>query len=315
MNRRTIIKKLALGCSMAVLGGDLLAMQATASKSYKTNRNGPFLFTKVLQWVPLDDLPQVVQDLGFKGIDIAVRGNGHFQVQDLKSKLPPLVAKSTALGMETLIMTTELPGENIGQMDEILRIMAGEGVRDYRMGWFRYKTNDPMQELKAFNTYLKRLADLHEKHQVQGHYQNHAGNGVGGSVLEMLYLLEGIEPKYIGIQYDLRHAMVEGYRSWETAFHAIKHKITTLDVKDYKWRDASGTDAPVTVPLGQGNASWDKLAQTDVFKSSSIPKIVHVEHQLGGAEHGNKEPKMPASEILTAIKKDLNYFNQHLANG
>ena len=313
MNRRTIIKKLALGSSMALFAGDLLATRPIVTNARKNNRNGPFLFTKVLQWVPLGDLPQVVQDLGFKGIDIAVRGNGHFQVEDLKSKLPPLVAKSTALGMETLIMTTELPGENMGQMDEILRIMAGEGVRDYRMGWFRYKTQNPMEELKAYNTRLKKLAELHEKHQVQGHYQNHAGNGVGGSVLEMLYLLDGIDPGQIGIQYDLRHAMVEGYRSWETAFHAIKHKITTLDVKDYKWQDVSGTDAPVTVPLGQGNASWDKLAQTQVFNSSSIPKIVHVEHQLGGAERGSKEPKIPASEILTAIKKDLNYFNQHLA--
>ena len=315
MNRRTIIKKLALGSSMALMGGELLAMQPTFAKHQKINRNGPFLFTKVLQWVPLEDLPQVVQDLGFKGIDIAVRGNGHFKVEDLKSKLPPLVAKSTALGMETLIMTTELPGENIGQMDEILRIMAGEGVRDYRMGWFRYKTQNPMEELKAFNIHLKKLAELHEKHQIQGHYQNHAGNGVGGSVLEMLYLLDRIDPKHIGIQYDLRHAMVEGYRSWETAFHAVKHKISTLDIKDYKWRDASGTDAPVTVPLGQGNATFDKIIQTDVFTSPSIPKIIHVEHQLGGAEHGNKEPKLPPGEILSAIKTDLNYFNQHMING
>ena len=315
MNRRTIIKKLALGSSMALMGGELLAMQPTFTKIRKTNRNGPFLFTKVLQWVPLEDLPQVVQDLGFKGIDIAVRENGHFKVEDLKEKLPKLVSKSQALGMDTLIMTTELPGENIHGMDEILKIMSGEGVLDYRMGWFRYKTNDVLNELSSFNAYLKELVELHEKYGVQGHYQNHAGNGVGGGVFEMLSLLDGIDPKHIGIQYDLRHAMVEGYRSWETAFHAVKHKISTLDIKDYRWRDVSGTDGPITVPLGRGNASFDKIVQTDVFKSTSIPKIIHVEHQLGGAEHGNKEPKIPASEILTAIKTDLNYFNQHLTNG
>ena len=94
MNRRTIIKKLALGSSLALMGGELLAMQPTFTKLHKTNRNGPFLFTKVLQWVPLEDLPQVVQDLGFKGIDIAVRENGHFKVKDLKEKLPKLVSKS-----------------------------------------------------------------------------------------------------------------------------------------------------------------------------------------------------------------------------
>ncbi|MEX2591260.1 MAG: hypothetical protein WD426_00705 [Anditalea sp.] len=194
MHRRDIIKKLLLGTSLTFGGGGLWAFETKPSPVLinKVQSNSLYLFTKVLQWVPLVDLPKVVQDLGFTGIDIAVRGNGHFQVKELKEKLPQLVASSQSLGMEPPILTTELTGENIRDMDEFLRIVSGEGLKHYRLGWVKYKSNEVMKDLNAFNSQFKNLAELHQKYQVQGHYQNHTGSGVGGSVWELLYLLEGI---------------------------------------------------------------------------------------------------------------------------
>src|SRR5690606_4618597 len=176
--------------------------------------------------------------------------------------------------------------------------------------WLKYQTREILKELQTYNHRFKKVSELHAKYQVQGHYQNHAGNGVGGSVWELIHLLEGVDPKHIGIQYDLRHAVVEGYRSWETAFEVVKEKITTLDIKDFHWTNSSGKDLPVTVPLGDGNVDFSKIASSDAFKSAAVPKILHVEHDLGGAEHGQKEPSLPPSEILSAIHKDLNYFRQ-----
>lgn len=312
MNRRTTIKKLILGATIPFIGKTALAGTANASSPHSVTKDKQslYLFAKVLQWVPLEDLPGTVQDLGFGGIDIAVRSNGHFTLGELKDKLPPLVAASDRLGMGIPILTTELTGESLQEMDEFLKIISGEGIRHYRMCWLKYQTQDILKELETYNNRFKKLAELHAKYQVQGHYQNHAGNGVGGSVWELLHLLDGIDPRHIGIQYDLRHAVVEGYRSWEIAFHVIKDKITTLDIKDFRWDDSSGKDLPVTVPLGEGNVDFSKIASSDAFKSSAVPKILHVEHDLGGAEHGRKEPSLPPREILSAIQKDIDYFRQ-----
>src|SRR5690606_9890012 len=183
-------------------------------------------------------------------------------------KLPALVAGCERLGMAAPILTTELTGDNLQEMEEFLRIISGEGVKHYRMGWLKYRSKEVMDELKMYNGQLKKLAQLHWKYQVQGHYQNHTGNSVGGSVWETLYLLEGIDPQHIGIQYDLRHAMVEGYESWETAFQVIKDKITTFDIKDFKWENAEGKDRPVTVPLGQGNVDFTKITSSAAFEST-----------------------------------------------
>jgi L-ribulose-5-phosphate 3-epimerase len=311
MNRRTSIRKLILGASIPFVGNAVLT-GAASSQTVVQNKQPLYLFTKVLQWLPMEDLPGVVQDLGFAGIDIAVRSNGHFTIPELKEKLAPLVAASKRVRLNAPILTTELTGENMKEMEAFLKIISGEGVRHYRMGWLKYQSPDILTELKGFNDRLKTLAALHDKYQVQGHYQNHAGNGVGGSVWELIHLLDGIDPRHIGVQYDLRHAMVEGYRSWETAFHVIKDKITTFDIKDFRWKDSSGKDLPVTVPLGQGNVDFRKIVSSEAFKSSAVPKILHVEHDLGGAEHGVKEPSIPAGQILAAVRRDINFFNQGL---
>src|SRR5690606_33417179 len=134
------------------------------------------LFTKVLQWVHLQDLPQTVRDMGFAGVDIAVRSDAQFTVGELKEKLHRLVAGCERLGMGAPILTTELTGENPQEMEEFLKIIAGEGVRHYRMGWLRYNTQEKKAELAAYNSRLKKLAELHRKYQVRGHYQNHTGN-------------------------------------------------------------------------------------------------------------------------------------------
>ena len=315
MNRRTTIKRLILGATIPFIGKTALAGTTSLSSPHPVTKDKQtlYLFTKVLQWVPLKDLPGTVQDLGFSGIDIAVRSNGHFTVEELKEKLPPLVASSQRLGMDAPILTTELTGESLGEMDEFLKIISGEGIRHYRMGWLKYQTREILKELQTYNSRLQKLAELHANYQVQGHYQNHAGNGVGGSVWELLHLLEGIDPKHIGIQYDLRHAVVEGYRSWETAFEVIKDKVTTLDIKDFRWENISGKDLPVTVPLGEGNVDISKIASSDAFRSPAVPKILHVEHDLGGAEHGRKDPSLPPKKILSAIRKDINYYRQEFS--
>src|SRR5690554_6635434 len=79
------------------------------------------------------------------------------------------------------------------------------------------------------------------------------------------YSLEGIDPQHIGVQHDLRHAVVEGYRSWENGFQLIKDRITTIDVKDFKWHESNGKDVPITVPLGKGNVDFSKLISSRPF--------------------------------------------------
>ena len=123
-------------------------------------------------------------------------------------------------------------------------------------------------------------------------------------------MLEGINPDHIGVQFDLRHAMVEGYQSYVNVFHMISDKIKSFDLKDFVWGnpDQKG-DRPLNVPFGDGNVKFDLLYQHPGFRGN-IPKILHVEYDLGGAEHGDKKPKMGKEAILSAIAKDVETYQK-----
>lgn len=272
----------------------------------KNADSGPlYLFTKVLQWLPLDEIPQTVKDLGFDGIDLPVRKNGFFDRDEIRSKLPGIISASENLNLSRPVLTTDMNVYQIDEMDEYLRILAGEGIQDYRMGYLSFSSKDIIGDLNALNESMLKLAELHEKHGVNGHYQNHAGKRVGGSVWEIYHLLHGIDPKHVGVQFDLRHATVEGYQSHENAYRLIADKIRSFDLKDFVWGNPDGKgDRPVNVPMGEGHVNFELLKDHQGF-AGPLPKILHVEYDLGGAEHGDRHPTTSAEAIFSAIKKDV----------
>jgi hypothetical protein len=52
-----------------------------------------YVFSKVLQWADLDQLPSVVKKMGYDGIDLTVRNGGHIEPKDAKKLLPQFVAR------------------------------------------------------------------------------------------------------------------------------------------------------------------------------------------------------------------------------
>ncbi|MBD3627118.1 TIM barrel protein [Cyclobacterium sp.] len=306
MNRRSSFKKILSVAAAGFVSPEILASNQFSLTNNKAATSGPlYLFTKVLQWLPLGEIPETVKSLGFDGIDLPVRKNGFFDKDEIKSKLPGIVSASENLKLSRPVLTTDMNVYQMNEMDEFLRMLAGEGIRDYRMGYLSFTSKDILEELKTLNVSMRKLADLHEKHGVNGHYQNHAGKRVGGSVWEIHHLLDGIQPEHIGIQFDLRHATVEGYQSHENAYRLIADKIRSFDLKDFVWGNPEGKgDKPVNVPMGEGHVNFNLLKDHPGFKGN-LPKILHVEYDLGGAEHGNSKPTASKSTILSAIKKDV----------
>jgi L-ribulose-5-phosphate 3-epimerase len=298
-----------------MIAGELEAVSLLKNNFYQESAPGPlYLFTKVLQWLPLEDVPQAVEDLGMEGVDLPVRKNGFFDIPDIKSKLPIIIAQSEKLGLSTPILTTDMNINRFGEMEEFLKILAGEGIKHYRMGYLSFSSHNIIKELSTMNSTMKKAAELHQKHGVTGHYQNHAGSRIGGSVWEIYHLLEDINPDHIGVQFDLRHAAVEGYRSYENIFYLISDQIRSFDLKDFKWGNPSGKgDTPINVPLGEGNVDFKLLLQHPQFRSKDLPKILHVEYDLGGAEHGNKKPGVGKDKIFSSIQKDVQVYSKTMS--
>ncbi len=253
------------------------------------------VFTKPFNSLSFDELAARIGELGFDGIEAPVRKGGHIEPAEVDDKLPRLVAALAKRNLKITVMTSDINDPSDPETARVLRVAAGLGIRRYRMGYFKYDLSKSIvDQLNQLRPKFHELAAMNRDIGIQALYQNHAGvNTVGAPLWDLNYLLDGIDVNEIGVAYDIRHATVEGGKSWPTTFNLIRPHIDTVYVKDFAWEGKK----VVNVPLGSGNVDRDfisMLAKTE-FQG---PISLHEEY----LDH--KTPEL-VPDHLAAIKRDL----------
>ena len=83
---------------------------------------------------------------------------------------------------------------------------------------------------------IRDLAAMNKHYNIHGDYQNHAGSRyVGAPVWDLWELIKDLDPAYIGCQFDIRHATVEGGQAWPLHLKIISKWINTFALKDFFW--------------------------------------------------------------------------------
>ena len=145
---------------------------------------------------------------------------------------------------------------------------------------------------------------------IQGCYQNHSGTRIGGPVWDLHWLMDGCDPDYISVQYDICHAVSEGGLSWPLAMDLLSPWIKTTAIKDFYWNKENGEWRIKIVPLSKGMVNFDAYLQKYTSLEISCPVTIHCEYDLGGAESGSKNPTMSIKEISNYMKNDLNWLEK-----
>jgi sugar phosphate isomerase/epimerase len=114
----------------------------------------------------------------------------------------------------------------------------------------------------------------------------------------------------MGVQYDIRHAMVEGATSWENGLKLIESRIQSISVKDYRWHMKDGKWEVEDVPIGDGMVDFKTYFKLLKQYKINVPVSLHIEYPLGGAEHGNKKITMNKKDVFKAMKKDLEKIHE-----
>ena len=103
---------------------------------------------------------------------------------------------------------------------------------------------------------MRDLAAMNEQYNIYGSYQNHAGSRyVGAPIWDLYWLIRDLDPKYMGCQFDIRHATVEGGQTWPLDLKLISGHVNTLAIKDFIWQKRGEKWQTVNCPLGQGQDS------------------------------------------------------------
>jgi sugar phosphate isomerase/epimerase len=272
-----------------------------------------YIFSKHLHWLNYNEMASFISECGFDGADITVRNDGHVEPGRVDEDLPRVVEALKKRGKETAMITTSILSAEEPNAERIIKTAASLGVRYYRLGWYEYDPNVSIEaNMKTFSSHLLGLAALNEKYNIKATYQNHAGTSLGSPVWDIGQLLHQINSPWIGCQYDVRHATVEGGNSWTLGFRYIKPYINSLDVKDFKWTEENGKWVAQNVPLGEGMVDFDTYFKLVNILPTSIPMCLHMEYPLGGAEHGNKNITLPPEDVKKMMKRELEFLRRYL---
>jgi L-ribulose-5-phosphate 3-epimerase len=302
-SRRSFLKKsLITGSLFPLMYGNLFSI----FHNTPLDRLKIHIFSKHLQFLNYRDMAEAAAEMGFDGIDLTVRPNGHVLPERIESDLPKAVEAMRKVGLSPLLMTTSVQDADNTTDKQVLKTAVKLGIQYYRMNWFAYPEEKSIPEsLQYFQQKVKDLSYLNNEIGLTGCYQNHAGNQVGSAVWELWELLREADKQYMGLQYDIRHAVVEGGLSWQNGLRLIQPQIKTLAIKDFMWEKKNGLWDTKNTPVGEGMVDFKTYFKLLKQYRISAPVTLHLEYSLGGAENGTTQISCDKKVVFEAMKKDL----------
>lgn len=301
-NRRIFLKDLAVMAGAIQLAPSMFA----GGSNVASDNLHVSIFSKHLQFLDYAQCGQKAAELGFDGVDLTVRPKGHVLPENVSRDLPIAVADIRKSGVDCNMITTSIESVDNEEDVRILQAASKAGIKYYRTGWFRYRKNVPLTtSITHFQKEVQDLSILNKNLDLIGCYQNHAGTKVGASFWEIYQLLQDVDPKYFGTQYDIRHASVEGGHSWVNGLNLLKDKIKMIVLKDYRWEKKKGKWKLINVPIGEGMVDFVKYFKLLKGYGINPPVSLHLEYPLGGAEKGKYTIDVNESVVYKAMEKDL----------
>ena len=267
------------------------------------------VFSKHLQFLAGDSLAAGVAELGFDGLDITVRKGGHVEPAQVSQDLPALAATLSRHGLEVPMVTTDIVDAETPFAEDILKTMARLGIRNYRFGAFKWEARQPYDaQLERMKPRLAKLAALNTKYQACAMYHTHSGAGlVGASIWDLYILMKELDPKAMGVNYDVGHATIEGgLGGWIDSFKISGAHLRGIAVKDFLWeQDAKGNWREQWKPIGEGMVRFPQFFAMVAEAGFAGPLQMHYEYPLGGANNGTRKITISREEVFSAMKKDL----------
>jgi len=297
----------------AAAAGVALAPRPAGAEGVRAGAEGGCLhcFSKPLQWLGYDALAETLAQAGFGGIDLAVRPGGHVLPEKAGQDLPRAVEAARKQGLKVDMIVTAITAADEPLAERVLKTAAQCGVRVYRTGYLRYGEGRGVgEELEAFRGTFAALEKLNRTCGITGCYQNHRGMGelnFGGVLWDLHAALKGLDPRWIGCQFDVLHASAEISDSWVTGMRLMAPYIRSTCLKDYAWT-GEGKRRLLCVPAGEGAVVWKRYFELVKELRVGGPVSVHCEWELFTKEEQALPEAGRRAVALRKMKRECDFF-------
>ncbi len=302
LNRRQFVTAVTAASALG-------AVRTTSAASSPSAPAGSVsVFSKHLQYLGYDALAETAAEAGFDGIDLTVRPEGHVLPERVEDDLPRAAEAARKAGIAVTMMATAIASAD-GSAERLLKTAADLDIRHYRMAWLPYlEGRSLLAGLDYYREHLPALAAMNRRFGIHGAYQNHAGKMIGGPIWDLYYLVRDLNPEHLGVQYDIRHATVEGGTSWPVDLELIAPLINLLAVKDFLWEKTGQGWRPANVPVGEGMVDYKAFLQQLARLSVRAPISMHFEYPFPGETGPAMSPAARAKEAVRLMRRDRERF-------
>lgn len=290
---------------------DLLASVGTESNK----RKYPIMFfTKPLDDFEPEFLTETLALSGLDGMDLQVRPGGRIEPKRVAEDLPKMIELGRKYKLSTEMMVTAIRDATDPFAEDVLRIASKNGIKHYRLGYYDYDfKKGVMESLAGIKVKTGRLAILNKELGIQAGYQNHSGSRVGAPLWDVWEVIQKNSPAQISSQFDIRHAVTEGFASWIVALNLLKNNIGSLAIKDFTWGITDRKAKVVSLPLGEGIVDFDLFFKTIKELNIVVPISLHAEYPLLQSDE-EKLPLLKKQQLIVAkLKKDVDFIHASLA--
>jgi sugar phosphate isomerase/epimerase len=256
--------------------------------------------------------------IGFDAIEWNVRRGGHVDPARVERDLPRAVEITRKAGLSVVMITTAIQDAASPHAEAILATASGLGITYYRGGeYFRYDySGDLWRQIQELKPRVASLAALNEKYRTVVAYHTHSGAGnIGGNIWDLWEVIRGLDPRVVGLNYDLGHATARGGTGWIDAAQVVARHIRALAIKDVVW--VKGPDRRWRIeycPLGEGMIDVARLLRLLRAVDFNGPVNLHYEHSnLLGTDLGTWTLPISRGRFATIVQKDLLYLRERLA--
>ena len=140
-----------------------------------------------------------------------------------------------------------------------------------------------------------------------------AGTRLGGPVWDLYHVLEGLDPDWIGCQYDIRHAVVEGGTSWPLGLQLIKPFVRCVDIKDFRWEKVKGNWKTLHVPMGEGMVDFNKFFGYLKKFHFAGPISLHIEYQMYDPKDKTLTHEQKRKVAMKYLKHDMDFLKEKMS--
>lgn len=271
------------------------------------------VFSKHLAGPSFEEIARRLRAIGIQQIDLTVRPEGHVEPSQVEDALPKAAEQLASQGVRIGMISTGITDAHDPTSQSVLRTAAKLGISHYKIGYFIYKGFGTLRKARdEARAHIRDLTQLNAELGIVGGYHNHSDTFLGANLGDIDFLLDGTDPKHIGLYFDPCHAVIEGGSGgWVMGLDLLAERVVMLAVKDFLWAEAGKRYAGARAysiefcPLQDGNVPWPRVLtylQTIGFNG---PISFHSEYQ---GPHAFQD--LTTDEVFEQTARDLDLWRQ-----